>query len=78
MVEFITIKQKEMKFGTNNFVEVASKKAMTSEGEKPFISITRGYYTEDKQKKFTKAISLPLEEKLIDDVANAIEKVKAI
>ncbi|MBW6451616.1 MAG: hypothetical protein K0B02_02705 [DPANN group archaeon] len=75
MVEFITIKQKEMKFGTNNFVEVANKKAVTSDGEKPFISITRGYYTEDKQKKFTKAISLPLEETLINEVIDAIGKV---
>lgn len=75
MVEFITVKQKEIKFGTNNFVEIANKKAITNEGEKPFLSITRGYYTEDKSKKFTKAISFPFEGNLITKVMDAINEM---
>ena len=32
MVQFETIKAEEIKFGNNNFLEVARKKAITDEG----------------------------------------------
>ena len=62
MVEFVTIDEKEVRFSENNFFEVAKKKAVTEDGDKPFVSITRGYYKDGKDKKFTKAISFPMNE----------------
>ena len=38
MVEFETVKAKEVKFG-NNFIEVSRKKVITDRGENEFISI---------------------------------------
>ena len=37
MVDFETIKSEEVKFGKNNFVEIARKKAKTDISENEFI-----------------------------------------
>ena len=76
MVEFITVKDKEILFGDNNFFEVAHKKAVTEDAEKHFVSITRGYFTPEKQKKFTKVISIPMEGTALTDMINALTKIK--
>jgi len=72
MVEFETIKSEEIKFGTNNFIEVAKKKAITEEGENTFISVARGFYTQDGQKRWKKSFSLPMDEALVKDVSKKL------
>ena len=52
MVRFETIESKDVKLGGNNFLEIAHKKAITSDGENEFISISRGFVTRENEKRF--------------------------
>ena len=72
-VQFEAINTKEIKFGRNNFLEIARKKAVTEEGENHFISISRGFYTQDNQKRFRNSIAFPPEE--AENVLNALKEV---
>ena len=58
MVEFETIKAEELKFGKNNFIEIARKKAKTEEGESEFISLSRGFFLPDGTKRLQKSIAI--------------------
>lgn len=73
-VEFQTIKAEETKFGTNNFIEVARKKAISERGENEFVSISRGFFAPDGTKRFTKSIAIPVE--VVDFVAEKLKVVK--
>lgn len=75
MVEFQTIKAEEIKFGNNNFIEVARKKAVTDEGENEFISVSRGFFTPDGERRYRKSFTLPLDTAVIDFVAAKIKEV---
>ena len=75
MVEFQTIKSEEIKFGGSNFIEVARKKAITPEGEREFISISRGYYTLDKEKRYRKSFTVPDEKEVINFIADKIKEM---
>jgi hypothetical protein len=75
MVEFETLKVKEVKFGNNNFIEVARKKAIVETGENEFISISRGFYAQDGTKKYKKSFTVPLEKTVIDFVAESLKDV---
>ena len=72
MVTFETIKSEELKFGNNNFIEVALKKAVTDEGENEFLSLTRGFFTPNGNKRFKRNFSLPMEKDVIDFVVKQI------
>ena len=72
-VKFETLKAEETKFGNNNFIEVAKKKAVSEKGENEFFSISRGFFAPDGTKRFTKSIAVPLE--VVDFI---IEKLKAV
>ena len=73
-VKFETIKAEEMKFGNKNFVEVARKKAVSDTGENEFISISRGFFTQDGSKRFTKSIAVP--EEVADFIADKLKEMK--
>jgi len=74
-VQFETIKGEEVKFGKNNFLEIARKKAITDSGENEFLAISRGFFQADGTKRFKKSIAIPDE----DDVKAFIaDKIKAI
>ncbi len=73
MVEFETIKSHEIKFGTNNFIEVARKKAKTEDGENEFISISRGFTNQEGQKRFKASIAMPVDEAFIKDVIEGLK-----
>lgn len=77
MVQFETIKEAEIKFGDNKFVEVARKKAIAEEGETEFISISRGFFTPEGAKRFSKGknVSLPAEKKIVEEVAKALKEL---
>ena len=61
MVEFKTIKSKEVKFGKNSFIEISKRKVITPVGENEFIAVSRGYYLPDKTKRWRASIALPNE-----------------
>ena len=72
MVEFETLKSEEVKFGSNNFIEVARKKAVSENGEREFISISRGYYI-DNDKKWKSSITLPDEKEKRARIAELVK-----
>ena len=75
MVEFETIKSEEIMFGNTNFIEIARKKAKTEEGENEFISISRGFYMLDKQKRYRKSLTIPLSKEVVDFVSEKIKEM---
>jgi hypothetical protein len=74
-VKFETISAEKKTFGRNNFLEVARKKAITSDGENEFISISRGYFLPDGTEKFKKSLTIPDEEEIKEFVA---EKIRSL
>lgn len=74
-IQFETQNSREIKFGENNFVEVAHKIALTEEGDKPFVSITRGYYKDGVERRFKKALTIPVEKSVIKEIASALTAV---
>ena len=75
MVEYETIEAEEIKFGRNNFIEVARKKAVSDQGENVFISISRGYYLDDGSKKWKASIALPTEDDKREHIADLIKNI---
>ena len=75
MAEFETIKAEEIKFGNNNFLEVARKKAITEEGENTFISISRGFFTQTGEKRCRKSFTVPLDDNVIAFISEKLKEV---
>lgn len=75
MVTFETIKSEEIKFGNNNFLEIARKKAITDEGENTFISISRGFFAQSGEKRYKKSFTVPLDDSVIDFIAKKLKTV---
>jgi len=76
MVEFKTLKSKEIKFGKNSFVEISKRKVVTPVGESEFIAISRGYYMPDGTKRWRASIALPNEEDKREKIADLIKTFK--
>ena len=74
MVEFDTLKAKEVKFG-NNFIEISRKKVVSPRGETEFVSIARGFYLQDGSKGWKASITLPSEKKQLEEIAKLITTV---
>ncbi|MBI2173405.1 MAG: hypothetical protein HYT73_04355 [Candidatus Aenigmarchaeota archaeon] len=75
MVQFETIKAEEVKFGNNNFIEVARKKAITEEGENTFISLSRGFVTPTGEKRYRKSFTVPINDEVIDFLSKKLKEV---
>ena len=75
MVEFETLKAEEVKFGKNNFIEVARKKAVGESISKELVSISRGFYLSDGTKKWKSSITLPDEEDKRKQIATLINNL---
>jgi hypothetical protein len=76
MVEFETMKAEEIKFGKNNFLEIARKKAIVEEGgNNEFISISRGFFRTDGSKTFKKSIAIPDDESIKKFLATHVTKI---
>ena len=73
MVEFQTIKSKEVKFGKNNFIEISVRKVVTPVGEREFVAISRGYYLPDNTKRWRGSIALPTEKDKREKIAEMIK-----
>ena len=76
MVEFKTIKSKEVKFGKNSFIEISKRKVITPVGENEFIAVSRGYYLPDKTKRWRTSIALPNEKDKRLKIAEIIKSFK--
>jgi hypothetical protein len=72
MVEFETIKSKEIKFGKNSFIEISKRKVKTPVGENEFIALSRGYYLPDNTKRWRASIALPNEKDKREKIAELI------
>ena len=77
MVEFITKGTKEIVYGANKnkFLEVARKTAKTEEGESEFVSISKGFITQNGQKRFKTALGFPAEKELIEGLIEALKSI---
>lgn len=73
MVEFQTLKAKEIKFGRNSFIEISKRKVATPIGENEFIAISRGYYLPDGTKRWRASIALPTEKDKRENIADLIK-----
>ncbi len=74
-VEFETIKAEKVNFGRNNFLEIARKRAKTSEGTNEFISVSRGYYLPDKTERFKRSLTIPDDPEVRAFVADKIRSL---
>jgi hypothetical protein len=75
MVEFETLKSEEIEFGGNNFIEVARKKAVSEDGENEFLSLTRGYFTSEGDRRYKSNFSIPLNEDVLEFVVEHLPKM---
>jgi hypothetical protein len=73
MVEFKTLKAKEVKFGKNSFIEISKRKVVTPVGENEFVAISRGYYLPDNTKRWRASIALPTEKEKREKIAELIK-----
>lgn len=71
MVDYETLDAKEFKYGRNNFIEVARKKVEENE----FISLSKGYYTLEGEKRYKGGIGFPDEKELKEFLVNAIQEI---
>ncbi len=75
MVKFETIRSVDVKLGGNNFLEVAHKKAITTEGENEFISLSRGFITMENEKRFKRSVAIPYDRDVVENVKKALESL---
>jgi hypothetical protein len=73
LVEFKTLKSKEIKFGKNSFIEISKRRVISPVGENDFIAISRGYYLPDKTKRWRSSIALPNEKAKREQIAKLIK-----
>ena len=73
--EFETVSAERKRFGRNNFLEVARKKAKTEEGVTEFISISRGYFLPDGTERFKKSVAIPDDKEMREFIA---EKIRSL
>jgi len=74
-VEFETIRAEKVNFGRNNFLEIARKRAKTSDGTNEFISVSRGYYLPDKTERFKRSLTIPDDPEVRSFVADKIRSL---
>jgi len=76
-VRYDVVKTETVNYGNNKFLEISRKIAKQSESEEgnEFVSISKGYYAPDGQKRYKGGLGFPSDSKLIDDI---VEKLKAV
>ena len=75
MVEFETIKSEELKFGKNNFFEISRSRVMGEYGKSEFLSIRKGYYNKEDEKRYKQTLTMPNDENLLDDIVYRLKNV---
>jgi hypothetical protein len=74
-VKFETVKAEEIKFGKNNFIEIARKKAVVEDGDNEFIAISRGFFLPDGTKRFKKSIAVPDDHSIREFISHKIKEM---
>ena len=74
-VKFDTVSAEEVKFGKNNFIEVARKKAIVEDGENEFIAISRGFFLPDGTKRFKKSIAVPDDKAIREFISKKVKEI---
>ncbi len=74
-VEFKTLDSKDVKFGKNNFIEIARKKAVVEDGENEFVAISRGFFLPDGTKRYKKSIAIPDQKDIKESIAKALTEI---
>jgi hypothetical protein len=78
MVDFETIDFKNIPFGKNNFIEIARKRAVLGNGgQTEFVSISRGYFTNNDEKRYKNSVTIPLDEEVRKQIAQNILEIGA-
>ena len=72
-LQFETIKAEKVNFGRNNFLEVARKRAKTTDGTNEFISVSRGYYLPDRSERFKRSLTIPDDPEIRAFIADKIK-----
>ena len=76
-VTFETVKEEKIDFGKNNFLEIATKKAVVPDKEDNiFVAISRGFYLPDGTKRYKKSIALPKDKEIIDKIVEILGKMR--
>jgi hypothetical protein len=75
MVQFETVSAEEIKFGKNNFLEIARKKASSEQGDNEFISISRGFFLPDGTKRFKRSIAIPDDKDIREFVSQKVSEL---
>lgn len=73
MSEWKTLKQETMEAGGNNFIEINLKQP--PEGENMFVGISKGWYTDDGQKRYKSNILFSKDKK--KEFIELLEKVSS-
>ena len=77
-IKFETIKSQEVKFGRNNFIEIARKKAVTTQGDaNEFIAISRGFFGRDGMKRFKRSLTIPDDVDVIDFICKNVKEMSS-
>lgn len=71
MNEWKTLKQKTIEAGGNNFLEINLKQP--PEGEKTLIGISKGWYTQENQKRYKSNILFSPDK--VDDLIEALKEL---
>ena len=75
MVEFECLKVEEINFGKNNFFEVAKKIAKTPKGDTEFISLSKGFFLPNGEKRYKRSMAIPLNKDVIEFIAEKIKEM---
>ncbi|MEM5798000.1 MAG: hypothetical protein QW703_01030 [Candidatus Aenigmatarchaeota archaeon] len=75
MVEFETLKTEEVKFGKNNFIEIARKKAIATDNENEFIAISRGFFLPDGTRRYKRSIAIPDEKEIKEFISEKLKEI---
>lgn len=74
-VRFETIKSEMVQLNERNFIEIADKRAVSNDGERQFISISRGYIAQTGEKRFKNSVAIPPE--ALDKVIASLDRIRS-
>lgn len=76
-VRYDALKTETVNYGNNKFLEISRKIAKQAEEDEgnEFVSISKGYYALDGQKKYKGGLGFPNDVKLIEEI---IEKLRSV
>jgi len=73
LATFETIKSVDVKFGNNDFIEVGKKKVISEDGENTFFSLSRGFFTQDGEKRYKRNFSIPDNQEVLKRIIEALQ-----